>query len=168
MRPFSAAAIKQFFSQEADDPLLLLVTITSGATTLRFANGYTGRLTALETDEFTTVYGVVSRAQDFVFLPMEITLPTEDDAAPRARIALHDVTREAMPLIRAATSAPSVTLELVLASDPDTVEMTCGGLAMHAISYSRDAITAELTADDLALEPFPAHTFVPAHFPGLF
>ncbi len=168
MRAFSAAAVRQFFSPEADDPLLLLVTITSGQTTLRFANGYTGRLEDLETDEFTTIYGVVSRGQNFIFLPMEITLPTEDDAAPRARIALHDVTREAMPLIRAATAPPSVTLELVLASAPNIVEMACTGLIMTAISYTRDAIVAELSADDLALEPFPAHTFVPASFPGMF
>lgn len=172
-RSFSAGAIQQFFAREADDPLILLVTITApndvpGNDVLRFANGWIERLSGLETDATITAYGVVSRSENYVFLPMEITLPSEDDAAPRAQITLHDVTREAMPLIRSVTSAPTVKLELVLASDPDTVELAFDGLNMTAISYNRDTITAQLVADNLALEPFPAHTFTPAYFPGLF
>jgi len=172
-RAFSAAALAQLYSPDADDPLLLLLTITApndvpGADVLRFANGYTTRLTGLETDASITAYGVVSRGNDFIFLPMEVTFPQADDAAPRARITLHDITREAMPLVRAVTSAPSVLLELVLASAPDTVEMSVSGLSLSVISYSRDTISADLVADNLALEPFPSHTFVPANFPGLF
>ena len=172
-RSFSAGAIQQFYAREADDPLILLVTITApsdvpGSDVLRFANGWTTRLTGLETDATVTAYGVVSRSENYVFLPMEITLPSEDDAAPRAQITLHDVTREAMPLIRSVTSAPTVKLELVLASDPDTVELAFDGLNMTAISYNRDTIAAQLVAENLALEPFPAHTFTPAYFPGLF
>lgn len=172
-RSFSAGAIQQFFAREADDPLILLVTITApndvpGNDVLRFANGWIERLSGLETDATVTAYGVVSRSQNYVFLPMEITLPSEDDAAPRAQITLHDVTREAMPLIRSVTSAPTVKLELVLASDPDTVELAFDGLSMTAISYNRETVTAQLVADNLALEPFPAHTFTPAYFPGLF
>lgn len=172
-RAFSAAALAQFLQADADDPLILLVTITApndvpGADTLRFASGWTTRLTALETDESLTVYGVTSRGNDYVFLPLEITLPQADDAAPRARITLRDVTREAMPLVRSVTSAPAVTLELVLASAPNTVEMSVSGLSMRQINYDRETISAELVADNLALEPFPQHSFVPAHFPGLF
>jgi hypothetical protein len=172
-RTFSAAAVQQFFAQDATDPLILLLTITApndvpGSDVIRFANTYTQRLTSLEVDESFTVYGVVSRGNDFIFLPMEIELPSQDDAAPRARITLHDVTREAMPLIRSVTSAPSVLLELVLASAPNTVELAFGGLTLSQISYTRDSITADIVADNLALEPFPQHTFVPANFPGLF
>ena len=172
-RTLSAALIQQLYAPDADDPLILLLTITApndvpGADVLRFANAYTGRLSAYETDESITAYGVTSRGNDFIFLPMEITLPQADDAAPRARITLHDITREAMPLVRGVTSAPSVLLELVLASSPNTVEMSVTGLSMTSISYNRDSISAELVADNLALEPFPAHTFVPSAFPGLF
>lgn len=172
-RTLSNAAIQQLLTPDADDPLILLVSITApnnvpGPDTLRFANAWTTRLTSLETDESLTVYGVTSRGDDYVFLPIDIVLPQSDDAAPRARISLHDVTREAMPLVRGVTGAPSVLLELVLASDPDTVEMTVSGLVMSDITYNKDVISADLVADNLALEPFPSHTFVPANFPGLF
>lgn len=168
-RAFSAAAMAQFFSPDADDPILLLLTVTSGAVTLRFANGYTQRLTSLEIDETMTVYGVVSNGQNFLFLPMEISLPSDEDgSAPRAQIVLHDVTQEAMPLVRSITTAPSVTLAAVLASNPNSVEMSFSGLTLSGIHYNRDTITATLSSDNLALEPFPCDTFVPSHFPGMF
>jgi hypothetical protein len=168
-RTFSAAAIEQFFSPDSDDPLLLLVTIVSGGTTARFANGYTQRLTALELDESMTVYGVVSNGESYIFMPMELTLPSsEEGAAPRAQLTLHDATREAMPLVRAVTGAAEVTLQAVLATAPDVVEMSFSGLQLTGIHYNRDAITGTLSADNLAQEPFPAHAFVPSTFPGLF
>lgn len=172
-RSFSAAAIRQFFAQDADDPLILLVTITApndvpGSDTLRLANAYTTRLTSLETDESLTVYGVTSRGNDYIYLPIEIGLPSEDDGAPRATITIHDVTREAMPLIRGVTGNPTVTIEAVLASAPNTVEMSITGLEMRMIRYDRNTIEAELSAENLALEAFPAHTFTPAYFPGMF
>lgn len=168
-RAFSAAAIEQFFSPDADDPLLLLLTITDGTTTHRFANSYTQRLTALELNESMTVYGVVSNGENYLFLPMEITLPSDEEgAAPRAQITLHDVTQQAMPLVRSAVTSLDTTIQAVLASAPDTVEMSVTGLVMTGIHYNRDAITATLTSDNMAQEPFPAHTFVPSCFPGLF
>lgn len=172
-RAFSAGMIAQLLKPDADDPLIMLLTITAnedvpGADVLRFASSWTTRLTSLETDESLTVYGVTSRGQDFIFLPMEPVLPQSDDTAPRARIVLRDITREALPLIRSVSTAPGVLLELVLASAPDTVELSLGGLSMTVIGYSRDSIEVDLTTDNLAMEPFPKDTFVPANFPGLF
>jgi hypothetical protein len=39
---------------------------------------------------------------------------------------------------------------------------------MGAVNYNKDQITAELVVQSLAAEPFPAHTFTPSYFPGLF
>lgn len=172
-RTFSAGAVRQFFSPDADDPYILLLTITApndvpGADTLRLANSWTTRLTSYETDESMTVYGVTSNGNDFIFIPFELSLPTQDDAAPRATLRIHDITREVMPLIRGLSGTPAVTLQVVLASAPNTVELSFPGLIMRSISYDRDTIEGELTADDLASEPFPAHTFTPNWFPGLF
>lgn len=172
-RSFSAAAVAQFFAQDADDPLILLVTITApndvpGDDTLRLANGWTTRLTSLETDESKTVYGVTSNGNDYIYLPLEIALPSSDDAAPRATITIHDVTRYVVPLIRGVTDTPDVQIDAVLASAPNTVEMSITGLQMSNIDYDQDTITATLVADDLALEPFPCDAFDPSHFPGMF
>ena len=36
------------------------------------------------------------------------------------------------------------------------------------IQYNADSIIATLTVASLVNEPFPAHTFTPSYFPGLF
>jgi hypothetical protein len=164
----SADALRMMFSPDADDTLITLLTITGTgiATPIRLADGYTQRISETAED---VVYGVVSRSNNYIFLPLRITLPTEEqEAAPRAQIAISDVTRYLTPVIRSITVAPSVKLELVLASDPDTVEVEWPGFLMSGITYNKDVVTADLSVESLTIEPFPKDTFTPSGFPGLF
>lgn len=164
----SPAALRAMFSPDSDDTLIILLTITGAGieTPIRLADNYTQRISETA-DE--VMYGVKSRGLDFIFLPLQITLPTEEHAAaPRCNITINDVTRQLTPVIRSISSAPSVKLELVLSKTPDVVEASFPGFLMGGISYNANTITAELTVESLAMEPFPAHTFTPAHFPGLF
>lgn len=164
----SPAALRAMFSPDADDTLITLLTISGAgiASPVRLADGYTQRISETADD---VVYGVQSRSQNFIFLPLRITLPTEEQAAaPRCNITISDVTRELIPIIRQISSAPDVLIELVLASTPNTVEASFPGFKMGGISYNAETITAELTVESLAVEPFPQHTFTPAYFPGLF
>lgn len=163
----SPQAIKQFFSPDADDQLILLLTFTApDMTTIRLADGFTQKIS--ETDE-DIVYGVVSRSQNYIFLPIEVTLPTEEEeSAPRASITIHNVTRYLTPAIRNLTTAISVKMEVVLASSPNTVEIEFSGLQMTGIQYDANTVSGVLTMDSFAQEPFPQHTFAPIWFPGLF
>lgn len=167
-RLLTPAALKAMFSPDSDDTLITLLTITGTgiATPVLLADGYTQRISETA-DE--VIYGVRSRLEDYLFLPLKIALPTEEQAAaPRCTITIHDVTRQLLPIIREITSAPTVLMELVLSSSPDIVEASFPGFKMGAISYNSDTISAELTVESLATEPFPQHTFTPAYFPGLF
>lgn len=162
----SPEALRAMFSPDADDTLIALLTITGGAETIRLASGYTQRLS--ETDD-EIVYGVVSRGQDFVFLPFELSLPTEEQQAPpRSTITMHDVTRYLTPVIREMKEALTVTIELVLRSSPDDVEVEFPDFLMGSIQYNKDTVSAELTVETLINEPFPSFTFTPGYFPGLF
>lgn len=162
----SPAALRAMFSPDADDTLITLVTITTTNETLRLADGYTQRLSETADD---VTYGVRSRTLDYTFLPLQITLPTEEEqSAPRCSITIHDVTRYLTPVIRGVSAPPTVTLELVLSSAPDIVEASFPGFLMGAITYNKDTVNAELTVESFSAEPFPAHTFTPAYFPGLF
>lgn len=168
MRTLSSTALAAIFGPESQDDLIVLMTITGTgiSSPIRLANGFTGRLS--ETAE-EVVYGVESRGDDYIFLPITASLPSdENEQPPRAQLSIADVTRYLTPVIRSITSAPSVKLELVLRSDPDTVEIEFPGLLMAGINYNKDLVTAELTVESLTLEPFPAHTFTPSGFPGMF
>jgi len=166
----SPAALRAVFSPEADADLIMLLTVydpaNSSTVVARLADGYTQRISETDDD---VAYGVISRTNSFIFLPMEITLPTEEEAqAPKCSLVLHDVTRYITPLIRNLSGPPSVKLELVLSSTPDTVEASFSDFYLTSITYSAESVSAQLMMIDYEREGFPMHSFTPALFPGLF
>jgi len=167
----SVAAIKAMFSPDSDDILITLLTIpqdvsTGVTTTIRLADNYTGRLSETSQD---VVYGVTSAANDYVFLPFEISLPTDDaSTAPRCTITFQDVTQYLIPYIRNLTGAPTVNISMVLKSTPNVTEITFDGFKLTNVTYNANTITADLSMPIMEVEPFPAHSFTPAYFPGLF
>lgn len=169
----SPQAIKAMFGTESNEILIVLLTIKQNTAIgllndICLADNYTQRLSALETAE-EVYYGVISNSITYNFIPMEVTLPNDDDtAAPRCSITIRDVTRYIMPAMRQISGAPDVTLTLVLSSSPNTIEAQFSGFKLTNISYNADTVTAELTMPSLEVEPFPMHSFTPAYFPGLF
>lgn len=164
----TSTAISALLSQESSDTFITLITIsgTGISPVIRLADNYTQRIS--ETSEEIT-YGVESRSQDYLFLPFNLTLPIEDaNQAPTCNLTINDVTRYLIPTIRNISAPPTATIELVLKSAPDTVEISFPSFLISGISYNADSVTATLTLGSLAQEPFPAHTFTPAYFPGLF
>ena len=165
----SAEALKQIFSPDADSDLITLLTISNantGEVIARIADNYVQRLSETDTD---IVYGVVSGGNDFTFLPMQITLPTEEDGqAPRCSITMYDVTRYLIPIVRTITEAPRVMLQLVLSKSPDVVEIEFSDFYITNFNYNADSVTGELCMTDYSTEGFPTHNFTPLAFPGLF
>jgi hypothetical protein len=166
----SPEALRAVFSPEADSDLIFLLTIydpiNQSEIVARLADGYTQRISETETE---IVYGVKSNGHDYIFLPMEIGLPSEDEAqAPRCSITLHDVTRYITPIIRSLTSPPKIKMELVLSKTPNTVEVSYDDFYISSFSYNSDTVTAQLSMIDLEREPFPMHSFTPRYFPGMF
>jgi hypothetical protein len=166
----SPEAIRAVFSPEADSDLLFLLTVYSpdnpDVVVGRVCDGFTKRISETDSE---VLYGVTSRGQDFVFLPMEISLPTEEEAqAPRCSIVMKDVTKYVIPLVRTIVGPPKVKMELVLSKTPDTVEASFTGFYISSFSYNADSVTADLSMIDYEREPFPMHSFTPAYFPGMF
>jgi hypothetical protein len=172
LNSLSQSAVRAMFASETPEALILLITITNPAdpaNPIRLADGYTNRIASLTTDT-EVAYGVTSNSKDYVFLPMQIALPGEQEAgAAQCSLILNFVTREAIDLIRTHLTSPvSVQIDLVLASSPNTVEATFSGFKITNVTYNADQITFDLNMVSLSREPFPCFTFTPANFPGLF
>ena len=166
----SAEAIKAVFSPESDADLIFLLTVydplDDTTPILRLADGFTQRISETA-DE--VIYGVVSNSQNFIFLPMEISLPSEEEAqAPRCSLVLQDVTRYATPIIRSIDASPRIKMELVLSKTPDIVEVSFTDFYITNFTYNANQVTADLSMIDMEREPFPVHSFSPKYFPGLF
>ena len=166
----SPDAIRAIFSPDSDSDLIFLLTIYDPANPTqviaRLADGFTQRIS--ETDD-EVIYGVVSNGNPYVFLPIEVTLPTEEEAqAPKCSITIHDVTRYIVPMIRDISGQRKIKMELVLSKTPDTVEVSFDGFYINSFTYNADTVSASLSMIDLEREPFPMHSFTPRYFPGLF
>lgn len=166
----SAEGVRSLFSPEADSDLFILLTIYDpvypNVVVMRLSDGFTKRISETA-DE--VVYGITSGGNDFTFLPMQITLPQEEEAqAPRCSITINDVTRYITPIIRTISAPPKVLLQLVLAKTPDVVEVSFAGFYINSFTYNADSVVAALAMIDYEREPFPAHSFSPKYFPGLF
>ncbi len=166
----SPNALKAVFSPDSDDDLIILLTVydplNESNTLARLADGFTTRISETESE---VIYGVTSNGLDYTFLPMQISLPSEDEAqAPRCSIVMHDVTRYLTPIIRTITSPPRIKLELVLSKTPDVVEVSFTDFYINNFTYTSDSVTADLAMIDYEREPFPMHSFTPRYFPGMF
>lgn len=160
------------FSSETDEQIITLVTIQDPAnpsTPIRLADSFVQRIESLTTDD-DVIYGVVSRGQNYLFIPLEISLPSEEETgAGNCNITINYVTPEMIELVRQNLVNPTqVTLELVLSTNPDYIEAIFPGFQIIGASYTADSIRLDLDMVDFTKEPFPCYNFTPNYFPGLF
>jgi hypothetical protein len=155
-RSLSSTAAAALYAPETGEVFLMLLTIAHAALTpsLRFANN---------------TVDVMSRGDTYLGWPFQMMLPSElDDQLPTVTLQIDNVDRRIMEGVRALTSPPSVMLEVVLASSPDTVEAGPFAFTLRGCDYDALVVSGSLSFEDVLNEPYPAQTFTPGRFPGLF
>lgn len=112
---------------------------------------------------------VISNALRYEPWPFQAELPTDDpEQEPRASITISNVDLSITLALDQLETAPTITLGVVTLTDPNRYEY--GPLTFDIGSQRGDAqnITFDLVLQNLAQEPFPALSFTPQRFPGLF
>lgn len=153
-RTLSSAALASMHAEQTDEVWLVLLTISNpGMTTIRVVNN---------TED------IVSRGNTYIGFPFEIELPGQDPDSPSsARLRIDNVDKRIVEAVRTITTPPEVTIEVILASQPDTVEIAYSNLSMRAVEYDVDSVRGELTFESIYSEPVTL-TITPNRFPGLF
>jgi len=158
------------YAQETGRVIICLITIEHDdlAEPIRLSTDPTQRI-----EEHTTVsdvvYGTISREETFFFFPVRIGLPDETDSGPgEMTLEIDNVHRTYVETIRSISSPPRVMVEMVLDNALDTVEAIWPEFLLTNISYNATVITGTLKLETLEREPFPAGTFTPSGFPGVF
>lgn len=152
---FKAAA----HAQETGESLQALITITHASIIggpLRFVQD---------------LQPMTSRGNVYTAFPFEIRLPADtDEGVAKVLLTIDNVDRSIAAAIRgmSPTSPPTVTVDLVMASQPDIVEISIPDLTLRNVSGDAYTIEGELRMDEEDLTPFPEGSFTPQHFPGLF
>lgn len=116
-----------------------------------------------------TVRGTISNGENYIYLPMQIVCPDDsEESISEARIQLDNIDRSILASIRSISSAPAVTIQIVLASQPDTVEATYENFALADVQADPLTISGRLTLGSFLGEPYPGGSMNPSNFPGMF
>lgn len=112
---------------------------------------------------------IVSRSNTYTAWPFEIELPGEDpESFPGATLSLCVVDRTVLSQIRALSSAPAVTVEVIRQSAPDTVVVGPFSFDVASAQVSELGVTLALAHEPILNEPYPGLTYTPNRFPGMF
>jgi len=115
------------------------------------------------------VYGIDSRGDRFIYIPFNFTMPDQNDTAvPTVRLSVENVSLEITEAFKKMTSPAICLFELVLASSPDTLEMVYEDLILRGGQGDVLYVSADVAADDVTRERYPADSYSPFLYPGLF
>jgi hypothetical protein len=155
-RSLSSLAKQSSFASETGEVWILLLTIAhpSLAQSIRVANN---------------LQDVTSNGQNFVAFPFTITLPQDrEDQPPRMKLTIDNVDRSIVTAVRTLTSPPTIALQVVLASQPNTIEATFPGFTLRDTKYDALVVEGNLNLEDIANEIYPKDSFIPTLAPALF
>lgn len=112
---------------------------------------------------------IISQGYTWAAFPFEITLPNEaDDELPVMTLKIDNTDRQIVTVVRNLVGAPDITLDLIVASQPDIVEATFTGFKLKNVNYDNLTVEGELRLEEVLSEPYPKDCFTPALFPGAF
>lgn len=152
----SPELLAQLFSQESNDPFLTLVTLTHPS--------FAGPIYLVNNSE-----NIISRGMEFLSFPMRISLPMDDGESNReVAIDFDNVSLEIIGELRKVTDYIDVSMEMVLASIPDEVQMELKELKIGNITYNPSKVSAKLFMDSFLYSALTSETYSPSNFPGLF
>lgn len=158
-RNLSTAALESAMAENTDEVWLVLLTIKhpnilDNGGELYFVNNMEDIVTA--------------GPKTFIAFPFQIDLPGEDQDQPTVgRLRIDNVDRQIVSTLRALSTPPTVDIEVVLASQPDTVEVGFYDMTMRNATFDPLYVEGTLTFESIYVEPITLE-MTPARFPGLF
>jgi len=153
-RAFSPEAVSQINASTNDDPFIWLITLYAGKDVFRVCRNNEK---------------IVSRGLTFEPYPFEIIEPIEDgETMPRAQLTIDNVDRLLIQSIRTLQDPLRVDIELVMVSEPDVPQIRYQALRLKAVTWDELSIRGDLVYEDLFGLAYPAESFYPQEYPGLF
>lgn len=152
----SNALKAQLFSNESTDPFLQLVTLEH--------EDFLNPIYLVDNNE-----QIISNGKTFIPFPMKIILPQDDaETDKQVRISFDNVSRLLVDELRSITTPISVKIEMVLASNPNIVEMVLDELQLRNITMTLQRVEGTLVLDDFLRTELSSEKYTPTNFPGLF
>lgn len=120
------------------------------------------------------IYGTVSNwrgatpADPYLWVIASAVLPGDSEDGPaQATIVLENLDTGMVELVRSFSDPATVSLAVVMAASPNTIEAEYTGLQIVSAEITGGEIALALSRDEIELEPFPAGRLSKHRFPGL-
>lgn len=159
-RTLSPAARIAMFSSQTDKVVTALVKVagTGIPTPLRLARN--------RSNVTSTVDG---GSQVYTAFPFNVTLPDDKDdgSVKTVQLVVDNVTREMVIAVRDLTVPPTVTLWLVLADSPNTIEVGPLSFVVAGAQYDAGQMVLTLKYEDRLGNKLNGLDFDPINFPGV-
>lgn len=156
-RTLPTTVVAAMFAPQTDAlPLWLLTIRHASISTIRVVNN---------TEQ------VVSNGQTYLPMPFSIVLPPEgENTSPVIRVSVANVSLEVMTAARtvAGSTAAKADLYLIDHDTPDTQLLTYEDFDVRNLRGNSGVVTFDMTLETFVSEPYPAMTFTPGRFPGMF
>jgi len=111
----------------------------------------------------------VSNGETYIAYPFDLSLPDDpEQGVSVAQLTIDNVHRVIVESLRAISTAPKVTIRVVLGSNPDVVEAEFPNFELQQVQYDAMTVTGQLTLRTFFQEPYPGDAFLPSTFPGVF
>lgn len=165
MRVLSTAALAAINAQTTDACFITLITISSDALPepLRVAND------SYELLPIAGLRGVISRGEEYVFLPFDFSLPNEDNTGiGRAKITIDNVSRQIIQAIRQTAGQIDLKIERVMSLNVHLPDTVLDNFILESVNYNALTITGNVSVQYYDLEQYPQGSLNPSQFSGLF
>lgn len=167
-RKISDSLRNSIVAQESADVKIFLITLTQDGLDepIRVCSQGTQRVE--ETMERVS-YGVISNGITYEQAGFSIVLSEDSDGAiPTVQVSIPNASRDIITAIEKLDNKPvRVSIDMILADNPDDVVMSLVDFDMTNIKYDDDVISGTITRELLFQEPVPCHRFTPTAFPFL-
>jgi hypothetical protein len=112
---------------------------------------------------------LTSGGQVYTAYPFEISLPPDaNDQVPKTTVRFANADLRITEALRSIDSPPTLNLSVVLATDPDTVEVGPVPFVLRDATYNDMAVEATLSFERIYQLRFPCVAMTPITSPGLF
>lgn len=112
---------------------------------------------------------IVSNGITYNPYPFRITLPEDNEGVlPSVDLTIDNVDQTLIEAIRGFNNPPIVTLKIILASNPDTIEIQLDNLKLRNVKFDVFTISGKMVMDSPLGRKFPSGTYNPKQYLALF
>ena len=112
---------------------------------------------------------IVSNGNTYIGFPFSISLPADvENQLPAMSLSIDNVDRTIVNAVRTISSPPIVSLSVILASAPNTIEMGPIEMTLRQVDYDDKVVTGTLEPYNLLIESFPKSCFTPSRYEALY